>query len=122
VRRPLRWVIRGMGIVLVTIIVVALLGVAVMLLWNALVPTLFRGPSLEYWQAVGLLILSRLLFGGLRGRGGRHGPWRGGMWRERWEQLTPEERARLRERLLSRCGRGAGDPAAVPPAAPPPRG
>jgi hypothetical protein len=115
VRHPLRWVIRAIMIVLVAIIVVALLGVAVMLLWNALVPTLFRGPSLRYWQAVGLLVLSRLLFGGLRGRGGRHGPWRWRMGRERWEQLTPEERARLRERLLSRCGRGTGDPAAAPP-------
>jgi hypothetical protein len=116
VRRPLRWVFKGIVIVLVTIVVVALLGVAVMLLWNALVPTLFHGPALRYWQAVGLLVLSRLLCGGLRGRGGRLGAWRGRMWRERWEQLTPQERARLRERLLSRCGRGAGDPAGEPPA------
>ena len=50
--------------------VVAVLSLAVMLLWNSLVPELFRGPSLQYWQAFGLLLLSRILFGGLRGRGG----------------------------------------------------
>jgi hypothetical protein len=115
VRYPLRWVVRGLVIALVAIVVAALLGVAVMLLWNALVPALFRGPTLQYWQAVGLLILSRLLFGGLRGRSGRHGPWGRGRLRERWEQLTPEERAQLRERLHNRCGRGTADPASAPP-------
>jgi hypothetical protein len=96
--------------------VLALIGLAVMLLWNRLVPSLFHGPILAYWQAVGLLILSRLLFGGLR-RGGWHGGWRGRMWRERWEAMTPEERARLRERVLSRCGHGVR---AEPPAPPNP--
>ena len=80
--------------------VLAVAGVIVLLLWNALVPTLFRGPALQYWQALGLLILSRLLFGGLRGRGGWHGHWRQRMWRERWEQMTPEERARLWPKLV----------------------
>ena len=51
------------------IAVLALLSFAVMLLWNSLVPELFRGPPLQYWQALGLLLLSRILFGGLRGRG-----------------------------------------------------
>lgn len=39
----------------------------VMLLWNALVPELFSGPALSYWQAAGILILSKILFGGLGG-------------------------------------------------------
>jgi len=93
------------------IAVLALLGLAVMLLWNALVPGLFRAPPLQYWQALGLLILSRILFGGLRGRGW-HGHWRQRMWRERWENMTPEERARMREHFQRRCGHhdaAAGD-------------
>jgi hypothetical protein len=94
--------------------VLGLVGLAVMLLWNALVPAVFHGPLLQYWQAVGLLILSRLLFGGLRGRGW-HGGWRGRRWRERWEQMTPEERAQMRERFMSRCG---GARAAEPPLPP----
>jgi hypothetical protein len=102
------------------IAVLALLALAVMLLWNSLVPELFRGPSLQYWQAFGLLLLSRILFGGLRGRGGWHGHWRQRMWRERWESMTPEERARLREQFQGRCGRRSappGEQAAAPPGA-----
>jgi hypothetical protein len=116
-RSPLRWVLMGIAALGAVIAIVALLGVAVMLLWNTLVPALFRGPQLQYWQAVGLLILCRLLFGGLR-RGGWHGRWRQRMWRERWEQMTPEERQRVRERFMSRCGHGGGSagPTTAPPA------
>ena len=81
-----------------------LLSLVVMSLWNWLVPSLFRGPALQYWQAVGLLLLSRILFGSLRGRGGWHGHWRARMWRERWANMTPQERERFRERFQHRCG------------------
>lgn len=111
-RGRVRWVVGAILIIPVVIAVLALVGWVVMLLWNALVPELFHGPPLRYWQAVGLLLLSRLLFGGLRGRGGWRGHWRH-RWRERWEQMTPEERAQLRERILSRCGRGGGSAAAT---------
>ena len=80
--------------------------------WNELVPPLFHGPVIGYWQAFALLVLCRILFGGLRGWRGSHGHWRRHMWRERWESLTPEERARLRERFMERCGRGMGTPQA----------
>jgi hypothetical protein len=109
-----RWVVRAILIVPVVIAVLALVGWVVMLLWNALVPQLFHGPALGYWQAVGLLLLSRLLFGGLRGRGGWRGHWRH-RWRERWEQMTPEERAQLREKIGSRCGHGGGPAASASP-------
>lgn len=112
-KRRVRWVLWAILITPVVMAVLALVGLVVMLLWNALVPQLFHGPSLGYWQAVGLLLLCRLLFGGLR-RGGWRGHWRH-RWRERWEQMTPEERAQLRERVLSRCGHGGGPGAATPP-------
>jgi len=117
-RNPLRWVLMGMAVVVCVIGVLALLALAVLLLWNALVPPLFHGPQLLYWQALGLLILCRLLFGGLRARGW-HGHWRQRMWRERWARMTPEERAQLRERFLGRCGpgsAGAGAASTAPPA------
>ena len=107
---------RGGGILLIVIAGIAALGAAVLLLWNELVPALFHGPTLAYGQAVGLLVLCRLLFGGLRARGW-HGPWRQRMWRERWEQMTPEERARLRERYLGRCGHAGRAAEGTPPAA-----
>jgi len=112
-----RWAVKGIGILVIVVAVIAVAGLIVMLLWNRLVPALFHGPELQYWQAVGLLILSRLLFGGLRGRGGWHGHWRQRMWRERWEQMTPEERARLREKFMSRCGHTASTGNTPPPAA-----
>ncbi len=90
---------------------VALLGLVVMSLWNALIPELFHGPQLRYWQAVGLLVLTRILFGGFRGRGWHgHGRWRGEMWRRQWESMTPEERERLRARFKHRCGWDPGEP------------
>jgi hypothetical protein len=110
--------VKGAALFAAVIAVLALLALAVMLLWNSLVPELFRGPPLQYWQALGLLLLSRILFGGLRGRGGWHGHWRQRLWRERWESMTPEERARLREHFQRRCGHHgppAGEPATPPP-------
>ncbi len=110
-----RWALKGMRILVAVIAFMAVLGLIVMLLWNSLVPALFHGPALQYWQALGLLVLSRILFGGLRG--GWHGHWRQRMWRERWESMTPEERERMREQFQLRCGRGPDAATAPPPTA-----
>jgi Ca2+/H+ antiporter, TMEM165/GDT1 family len=98
-----RWVARGLKIVAIVTVVVGALSFVAMSLWNELVPELFHGPVLGYWQAAGLLILSRILVGGLRAGGPHSGYWRQRM-RERWERMTPEERARAREQWGSRCG------------------
>ena len=74
---------------------VALGGEAVKLLWNALLPSLFGWPVVTFWQALGLLVLTRILFGGI----GRHGCGR--RWRvkdEDGELLRQRIRERLRER------------------------
>ena len=60
-RRRTKRAIYGLSIVLMTI---AAVGLFVMLLWNALIPDLFNGPTLNYWQAVGVLLLSHLLLRG----------------------------------------------------------
>lgn len=74
-------------------------GEAVMHLWNWLLPTLFGWRQVTFWQALGLLALCRILFGGLG-----HGRDRSKS-RKRWEEgLTPEEREKFRERMRSRCG------------------
>lgn len=84
----------------------ALAGIAVvtgvvMVLWNALLPDLFAGVSpIGYWQALGVLVLSRLLFGGFRG--GCHGRWH--KRREQWEALSPEEREQFKGRFHRRWG------------------
>jgi len=103
-----RWVAKGAAFLMLVLTVVAVVSFVVMSLWNALIPNLFHGPVLQYWQAVGLLILSRLLFGGFRGRGhGWHSRGPGGWrrhWRHHWENMTPEERERLRAKMKERCG------------------
>jgi hypothetical protein len=75
-------------------------GQAVRLLWNWLTPPLFGWHQITFWQAIGLLALCRILFGGFGLHGGRSRYRR--RMAERWEQMTPEER----ERLRGRCGFG----------------
>jgi hypothetical protein len=110
-----RWVVRVFGILLFGVIVVAGFGYAVLALWNWLMPVLFKLPALTFWQAVGLLGLSWILFGSWRGfhRPSRH--WRGRM-RERWEQMTPEQREEFRKAMESRCGRWSRSSGADPTA------
>ena len=54
------------------IVFIALGGLVVWWLWNWLMPELFGMPQLTFWQALGLLALSRILFGGF-GRSGHNG-------------------------------------------------
>jgi len=80
--------VRGLKFVLFTVLFVAVFGFVVMRLWNWLMPALFGWHLINFWQAVGILVLSKILFGGFRGRPGPHMYWRRRMM-ERWEQMTP---------------------------------
>ncbi|SRR5260221_2135666 len=89
------------------IVFVALFGFGVMSLWNWLMPLLFGIHTVTFWQAIGVLVLSRILFDGFHGRSGSMN------WRQRWRdraelraymQMTPEERDKYREGLRHRCG------------------
>jgi len=57
--------------VLIFLCVFALSGWVVMLLWNALLPAIISVSAITYLQSLGIIILSRLLFGGL-GHLGKH--------------------------------------------------
>lgn len=83
----------------------ALGGFVVQQLWNWLLPALFGWPALTFWQALGLLALSRILFGRFGGRGFGRGFSRRRM-AARWEGMTPEERERFRQGMAGRCGFG----------------
>jgi hypothetical protein len=81
--------VRFFGKALLALVAIAVLGWIVMALWNWVIPAVFvGGRAIDYLHALGLLVLSRILFGGFRGRGGWHGR---GAWR-RWERMSPEER------------------------------
>jgi len=79
-------------------------GEAVLHLWNWLVPTVIGWHTITFWQAVGILALCRILFGGLGG-GGHRSKFRGRMG-ERWDKMTPEEREQFRQGMRGRCGMG----------------
>jgi len=78
-------------------------GEAVMHLWNWLLPPLFGWKLITFWQALGLLALCRILFGGMCGHARNHSSFRRKM-RDRWEGMTPEEREKFRQACQSRWG------------------
>ena len=71
-------------------------GLVVMWLWNWLLPPIVGWREITFWQALGLLTLCRILFGGFGG--GRHG--------RRWKtaHISDEEKARFRQRMRARMG------------------
>lgn len=78
---------------------IVIFGGCVMMLWNWLMPELFGLPVITFWQAAGLLLLCKILFGGFGGghHSHGHGHCGGNKLRERWEKMTPEERERIME-------------------------
>ncbi len=97
------WIVRGIGIALCGVAACAAIGFIVMGLWNWLLPSLFGWRAITFWQALGLFILSKLLFGGFRGGRGYDSRRRRNM-RERWEQMTPEQREQFRKGMQGCCG------------------
>ena len=79
-------------------------------LWNALIPELFGGPIITYWQAFGLLVLSKILFGGIGGgchhhRCGKHGRWREHFQdriKQKMEKMSPEDRKKFKEGFMGK--------------------
>ena len=94
------------GIILLVILGITVFGSVVMLLWNALLPALFHFPVINFWQALGLLILAKLLFGGFRG-GGPRPRWKEKI-KDRWMNMSPEEREKFKQEWGRRCRKPFG--------------
>jgi hypothetical protein len=97
------WLARGLKFILFGAAAIAVVGTVVMSLWNALLPDLFGWHVISFWQALGLLVLSKILLGGWHGRGGHHMRWRAHM-AERWDSMSEDERAKFREGMRRGCG------------------
>ena len=101
----MKYIVVGIGIVGILVVIAVLVSVPVWLLWNWLMPGIFGLPHIGFWQSLGLLVLSRILFGGFRGWRGHHDP-RGWWMLSRWEGMSPEERERFRNMINRRCSKG----------------
>lgn len=100
-----RWMVWAPLMLLLFLLFIAIGGEIVLLLWNWLLPSLFGWPQITFWQALGILALCRILFGGFGPRGGFRSRFRHRL-AGRWEAMTPEERERFREGIRGRCGFG----------------
>ena len=101
--RLVRGLTKGLTMLVFATVFVAVFGYVVMRLWNWLTPALFGWHLISFWQAVGILVLSKILFGGFHGRGGgRRRGWKRDM-EERWEKMSPEEREKFRQSVRGVC-------------------
>lgn len=101
----------GAKFLLFMVTATAFFGMVVMLLWNWLMPAIFGLGTITYFQALGLLILSKILFSGF-GKGkykghhsshGRKSYWKE-KFREKMENMSPEEREEMKEKFMNKCG------------------
>ena len=122
-RRRGFWITRAIFIPVAIAAGVFIFGSILMLLWNALLPAVLGVHTITFWQALGILILSKILFGGFSGghghhrhhgyRNGWHGKWmhmspeERHNWHDKWTNMTPEEREKMkaewRTEWRSRC-------------------
>ncbi|MBS1744135.1 MAG: hypothetical protein JST81_13970 [Bacteroidetes bacterium] len=93
---------------------VLLFGFIVMGLWNAILPQVIAGVKIiSYPQALGILLLSKILFGGFRGGCGGRRRGRFMEMQQKMAAMTPEEREKFKAEWKSRCGyRWKKDPSA----------
>jgi len=97
------WPVRVLKFAVIAALALLVFGFVVMSLWNWLMPGLFGLRQITFWQALAMVILCKILFGGLHRHGGPSKYWKRRMI-ERWEQMTPEEREKFREGMRGRCG------------------
>ena len=99
------WGRRIAGFILLGIAAVLLFSFIVMSLWNNILAGVLHISAITFWQALGILILAKILFGGFRGGWHGHHGYRRKQMFEKWQNMTPDEREKFREEWESRCGR-----------------
>lgn len=97
---------RPKGFLLFPLVIIAaalLVGVVVMWLWNAVLPPVLNTKEITYWQAVGLLVLCRILFGSFGRRNSSGPPFKKQYWKDKWHSMSPDEKTKFREEWKNRC-------------------
>ena len=97
------WIKKGMIILVFGAAAVLLFGWITMSLWNTILPAVLGVKAISFLQALGILLLSKILFGGFGGRGWRGSPaWKQKM-KKRFDNMTPEEREKFKAEWKNRC-------------------
>ncbi len=113
------WVKKIIGFIVLGALAVVAFGFIVMSLWNAILPAVLGVKAITFAQALGIFILSKILFGGFKGGGGwgrKKQEWRMKM-QDKWQNMSTEERQQWKEKMRGRC-RTWGKPADTGTAAP----
>ena len=97
------------GFILIGTAAILLFGFIVMQLWNNVLTSAVNVNTITFGQALGILLLSKILFGGFKGGGsggwkGKGGPWNNEM-REKWQTMTPEEQEKVKNEWRNRYNR-----------------
>ena len=74
----------------------------IQLLWNNILPEVTGVKTISFFQAMGIFVLSKILFGFNSGWGGKH-KWRQGI-EEKLQHMTPEEKEKFKAEWKNRCG------------------
>jgi hypothetical protein len=94
----------GIGIGILCVLAFGLLIYLLQYLWNWLVPSIIGWRAISYWEALGLFVLSKLLFKGIHFSGGDKRGWGNKRWESRLAGMTPEERERFKQKMREKCG------------------
>jgi hypothetical protein len=98
------WARRVALFILFAAIAIFVFGGAVMLLWNNVLAQVTHVSTITFIQALGILVLAKILFGGFHGGwGSRRYYWKQRM-RDKWSNMTPEEREKFKQEWQKRCG------------------
>jgi hypothetical protein len=100
---------RFIFIPVIAAVFLSLISFIVMQLWNNLLPAILHVGAITFWQAMGIFILCKILFGfGRPGRFAGGAPWMRGRMAERFKNMSPEEQARFKEQFGDRMCRNRG--------------
>ncbi|MBK8609816.1 MAG: hypothetical protein IPL84_07670 [Chitinophagaceae bacterium] len=97
------WIKKGIMILIFGIAAIFIFGLLVMYLWNAILPAVLGVKAITLIQALGILLLSKILFGGFGGRWRGSPAWKQKM-KQRWDKMTPEEREKFKAEWKNKCG------------------
>jgi Ca2+/H+ antiporter, TMEM165/GDT1 family len=115
-RGPRFFKIAVIGLLVVSAAIL-LFGFITMSLWNAILPAVIHVGTITFPQALGILVLCKILFSSFHGHrggkwGGGHSRWKQQMgegMKEKWMNMSQEEREKFRQNWRGRCG-GWGRP------------